>query len=327
MKLGILTSFTNGDENYIKACEEMGVEYELLDFKSSNWIEEITASNCDGYLVRPAFQKETWKQLYNERLYILNEIMKKPIYPSLREILLYENKKMMAYWLESNNISHPQTNIFYDKSEALSYLNTCKNYPLVFKTNIGSAAIGVKFVNKRRARSIVNKIFTKYFFYNRGYTKWHKTKFIVSYPHMDDKQYNYVIFQEKINVLFEWRMIKIGESFFGHQKLIKGDFHSGSDRVGWIQPPKKLLDFVKEVCEKGNFSSMDVDIFEDVEGNFYVNELQTIFGSYDKSQMYIEGVPGRYIYKNDDWVFEEGYFNTNGSCNLRVDDFIKKLER
>ena len=42
--------------------------------------------------------------------------------------------------------------------------------------------------------------------------------------------------------------------------------------------------------------------------------------------MYIDGKPGRYRYFNNEWVFEEGYFNQNGSMNLRVEDFIRILK-
>lgn len=70
---------------------------------------------------------------------------------------------------------------------------------------------------------------------------------------------------------------------------------------------------------------MNLDIFETFEGEYYVNELQTMFGSFNISQMYIDGKPGRFKYLNNEWIFEEGYFNQNASMNLRVEDFIKIL--
>ena len=326
MKLGILNEFTNEHKYYIKACEDLGVEYEVIDFISSNWIENIEKSNCDGFLVRPSYKSEVMKKMYDEKLYILNNVLNKPIYPSYKEIFIYENKKNMAYFLEASKIPHAKTWVFYNKEEAEKFLDNYDKFPLIFKTNIGSAAVGVKFINsKSQAKSLVNKLFTKMKFVNFGYTKWSKSRYGVSYPIMDDKQYNFIIFQEAIDVKVEWRMIKIGESYFGHQKLSNGKFHSGSGLVGWVKPPVELLNMVKDICDKGNFSSMDVDIFEDNNGNYYVNELQTVFGSYDNSQMYIDGKPGRFKFVDGEWIFEEGYFNQNGSYNLRVEDFINKL--
>ena len=328
MKLGIFNEFDGLEKNYVKACEELKVDYEIIDILSSNWVENVMNSDCDGYLVRPSYQKEVWKTMYDEKLYYISKVLNRKIYPSYDELKLYENKKNMSYWLEINKISHPKTWVFYTKKEAVEFVGQYNQYPLVFKTNIGSAGIGVSFIkNKKGALRLIEKVFTKWRFWNRGYLKWYKTRFKIKYPIMDDKQYNYVIFQEKIDVKYEWRIIKIGESYFGHQKLAKGGYHSGSGLVGWVAPPINLLEFAKKICDIGNFNSMDIDVFEGYDGNYYVNELQTVFGSYNDSQMYIDGVPGRYIFKESKWVFEEGKFNRNGSFNLRVNDFINLLSK
>lgn len=327
MKLGILNEFLACEKEYIKACEDLGVDYEVIDFISNDWIENIEKSNCDIYLVRPSYMKQVWKTMYDERLYFLHHVMKKRIYPSYEEIFLYENKKNMNYWLETHKIPHPKTWVFYDKKEATEFINKYEGYPLVFKTNFGSSAIGVEYVHsKRAALRLVNRLFTKWKFFNRGYTKWYKTRFKVSYPLMDDKQYNFIILQERIDVKHEWRLIHVGGSYFGHQKLIHNGFHSGGGEMGWADPPEALLNLTKRICELGDFSSMNVDIFEDTAGNYYVNELQSLFGSNHPSQMYVDGKPGRYLHIDDAWVFEEGIFNTNGCYDLRVKDVLKKLE-
>lgn len=327
MKLGILTNFCEDYYNYIEACKELKVEYKVIDITSTNWIKNIQEADCDGFLVRPNHVKQVWKSMDDEKLYFIEKILNKKIYPSYLECFIYENKKNMSYWLDINNVNHAKTYVFYKKDEALDFLKKTK-YPLVFKPNIASAGTGIKFIeNKKQGIALANKIFTKFKFINFGYTKWIKTKYGISYPQLDDKQFNFMIIQEKINVKYEWRIIKIGESYFGHQKLEKNGLHSGSGEVGWENPSKDLLNLVKKICEIGNFSSMAVDIFEDTEGKYFVNELQTIFGSYNPSQMYINGRPGRYRYINNSWKFEEGYFNQNYSCNLRVKDFINQLSR
>jgi hypothetical protein len=73
---------------------------------------------------------------------------------------------------------------------------------------------------------------------------------------------------------------------------------------------------------------MCVDVFEDRDGNYFVNELQSVFGSYNPSQMYIDGKPGRFRQdsRSGGWDFEEGYFNGNGSCTLRVQHLLSLLE-
>lgn len=326
MKLGILNEFLGLEENYIKACEDLRVDYEVIDIISNNWIDNIIKSKCDGFLVRPSYKNAEWKKMYDEKLYFISEILKKPLYPDYYSLFLYENKRNMSYFLRINNLPMPKTWVFYNKIEALNFLDKYDDFPIIFKPNVGSAALGIKFLNKKQAKKLVKKIFTKWGFFNRGFTKWVKTKYKIKYPLMDDKQFNNILFQEKLDVKWEWRIIRLGDSFFGHQKLAKGKFHSGSGKVGWVKPPNKLLDLVKDITDKNNFRSMDIDIFETNDGNYYINELQAIFGSYLNSQMYVNGKPGRMIYK-DKWVFEEGIYNTNGSCDLRVKDFVEILKK
>ena len=42
--------------------------------------------------------------------------------------------------------------------------------------------------------------------------------------------------------------------------------------------------------------------------------------------MKIDDVPGRYVYKNGEFVFEKGEFNTFGSNRLKIEHFIQMLE-
>jgi len=313
----------------VRACEDLQIEYDVIDLISTNWVENIQNSGCDGFLVKPPGRRDAWKRMYDEKLYFVENIMKRIIYPSYDEIFLYENKRVMSYWLEVNNISKPQTWVFYDKHEALQFIENYLEYPLLFKANIASGSIGIEILkNQKQAKKLIEKVFTKYNFFSRGYTKWGRKKNI-PYPMLDDKQRDNVLFQRMIDVKYEWRGVKIGESYFAHKKLAgTSGFHSGSGKANYDNPPLEVMEFLKKVCDIGSFRSMNVDFFEDINGDFYVNELQTFFGSKIKPyQMCVDGKPGRYLYVNGQWVFEEGMFNQNNSCNLRVLDLIDIIEK
>jgi hypothetical protein len=239
--------------------------------------------------------------------------------------------RISARWpISFNSTTYPRRRriFFYDEAEALAFVRTSA-YPLVFKTHLGAQARGVEILkNERQAASLIRQVF------RRGYYRRVRTTLrgILKKPiylpyYFFDSEYKVIILQEFLPNCKEWRMIRIGKSYFGHQKLQSGNFHSGSGLVGWETPPRRLLDFVKGVCDVGKFWSMDLDIFEDPDGNYYVNELQAVFASYDNSQMYIDGKPGRFLYNesNDQWDFEEGYFNRNGSNNLRVEHLLDIL--
>ena len=323
IKLGILKGYTSIYNQYILSCKDLGIKYEVIDILSDNWINKIKSSSCDGFLCGPPCEFQEWKTIYDERLYILNKVLNRQIYPSFNELYIYENKRMMSYWLEVHGFPHPETYIICKKSDYINFLKSNRAYPLIFKTNVGSASSGVKIIrNKQSAKKYTNEIFG---IFNPHLALGHLNfiqgkKFL--FPSFGSIQKHYLIIQKFEDIKWEWRIIKIDDSYFGHQKLLKGNFASGSRLVGWQNPPEELLLLVKDICETGNFKSMAVDIFETEDGRFLVNELQSIFGSYDDVQMYINGRPGRYIYIDEEFHFEEGFFNNFRSYLLRVRHFV-----
>ncbi len=326
IKLGVFTAFRNMHKYYIKSCEELGIKYEVIDIIGDNWLEEVLNSDCDGFLCRPPSKFQERKSMFDERLYLVNKWLNKPIYPSYDELLIYENKKMMSYFFKIHNIPHTKTNIFYRKKDCLEFIKNT-NFPLVFKTNIGSTAKGVKIVkSKLAAKVITNKVFgllnSKL---SRGYTPQTTGK-IIPFSAVGSNQKHYLIFQDFEKIKWEWRIIKIDNFYFGRKKLLKGNFASGSDLAGFDNPPKDLLLLTKKICDLGNFNSMAADIFETEDNRFLVNELQSIFGCKNPYQMCIDGKPGRYILEGEKFVFEKGKFNIYDIYTMRVKHFIKLLK-
>lgn len=329
MKLGIFTSFDNGHEKYINSAKDLKIEYEIIDILSSDWIKNVEKSDCEGFLCSSTSDFQERKSILDERYFFISQIMKKHIYPSYVELYIHENKRNMAAWLEIENFPHVETKIFLSEGKANLYFDECK-YPLVFKANLGAGSSKVRIIKtKFQAKQFAKRVFP-YKRWNKGNIgKIYFSKFLglKIKPDFANAQRFYLIVQEYKRINHEWRIIKIGDSYFGHQKLLKGEFASGSDLVGWVDPPKKLLDLVREVCMRGNFYSMAMDVFETANGEFFINELQSSFGSYNDSQMYINGKPGRYLFVDGDYIFEEGYFNTHGSCMLRVEHFVNLLNK
>ncbi|CAJ1807339.1 hypothetical protein FICEBENF_01574 [Aeromonas hydrophila] len=70
---------------------------------------------------------------------------------------------------------------------------------------------------------------------------------------------------------------------------------------------------------------MTLDVFETIDGEFYVNEMQAIIGAYRPYQMKVDGKPGRFILDDGEFHFEEGIHCQNACWNPRVEDFIKML--
>lgn len=333
MKIGIFTSFqgTKVPQQAVQSCKELGVDYKIVDITSSNWMQNLKdADDCDGFFCPSTCISQELKTIQDERYYFASQIMHRPIYPSFTGLYIHESKRNMAAWLELYGYPHAKTRVFTSRQEALEYLEHC-SYPVVTKSNVGAGASKVMILkSKFKAKHIAKCCLTDSRFWFRKSGWAYPMKFMHSWiPSVKDtrnRQKDYFIVQDYVkDVQHEWRILKIGDSYFGHQKLLKGEFASGSGLVGWVAPPTQLLDLVRDICEKGEFPCMDVDIFETKDGQYVINELQTFFGSYADYQLIVDGKHGRYVYKNKKYVFEEGDFNVLGSTKLKIEHFISIL--
>lgn len=325
MKIGVLKGYIDW-YSYVLACQELHIDYEIIDILASNWLQNLQKANVDGFLSRPPCRFQEWKTIYDERLFFIYKYLNKPLYPNFNSLYIYENKRNMASFLEFYNIPHAKTWVFIDKKEAIQHLKQM-DFPVVLKSNIGAGGTEVSIIHSYwNARYKIQKIFgSKEGMFCQGLSSvlW---KFGIPFFLTGTAQKHYLLVQEFHKIKWEWRILKIGNSYFGHQKLLKGNKASGSGLVGWIKPPEELLYMAKDICDKGCFEVMDIDIFETIDGEYLVNELQAVFGSYLPYQMCIDGKPGRYVYSDrEGFVFEEGEFNRLNSKLLYVQDFVEKM--
>jgi glutathione synthase/RimK-type ligase-like ATP-grasp enzyme len=322
---------------WIRACEQYKEKnsFRVVNLTSDNWFEEIRSEPFDILLAKPGGVTSLFKQLYDERIYILGKVLQYIIYPSPDEIFIYENKRLLSFWLKANEIPHPVTHVFYNIAEAEQFLKR-GTYPVIGKVNIGASGSGVIILkDENEAIEYLKQIFSdkgarrrhgpnlniggwgkRAFFYLKNPSSL-SSKIELYKTIGRDIQKDFVIFQEYIPHSFEWRVVRIGDSFFAHKKLKSGDKASGALLKSYCDPPSALLDYVKEITDRHNFFSQAVDIFESDRG-YLVNEMQCIFGQSDPHQMIVNGKPGRYIFSDAKWIFEEGDFNSNESYDARV---------
>lgn len=317
------------------SCQKANVVYDIIDLMVHDWYEKCLNKEYDCYLLKPPGEIQRFKDMYNERVYILSEVLGKFVYPSYNEIFIHENKKLLAYYLKANGIPHPETNVFYRLEEAMAFAENTK-YPIVAKTSIGASGTGVTIVKesnslKKYIRQAFGKGIKRRFGPNRNTgnirswtskacanPSWALKKIKKYFDLYTDAQKGFVIFQEYIPHDYEWRIVKIGDSFFGHKKIKKGDKASGTKGIEYVRPPEALLNFSRDLCLVHHFNSMAIDLFEHPNKGYVVNELQTIFGHVQDHILEVDGKPGRYLFKSGYWIFEAGNFNTNESYDLRL---------
>jgi len=339
--VGILRNANpDSKQDWTEACRDYGVKYSVIDLSAWDWMLSIQSADFDFFVYQPEGLNEGLKTQFDERLYVLNKLMGKKIYPSYEECILYENKKMLSYYLEAKKIPHPKTHVFYRFHEARSFVSST-TYPLVAKTSIGAAGTGVRILNNyTEALYYIRKAF-----YGRGIRRrfgpnpnlgnpksWliktlHDPRFFAKRLKMylsieANAQRGYVIFQEYIPHEYEWRLVKIDDSFFAHKKLKVGQKASGGKKKEFGMPPKELMDYFDSLCIENGFDSVDIDVFE--RGDEYlVNEIQCVFGVPYKYLLKIEDQIGRLVKAGADWKFEPGDFAKNSCCNLRLKKALK----
>jgi len=311
--LGIIEEPSLYHRHYIRACQEMRISYRVLNLLADDWLGRFQNSACDAFLVWPGCSGTAVKESFDTRLRILEQEMGYLLFPSARECWLTEHKPRLRDWLQAHGLPHPRTWVLLDPAEALAFCRTAP-LPLVVKTATGASGSGVSIVRSRRALfSLARR------FFGRGvristFDPW-------------DTQKGYFLAQEYLEGVEEWRMVRIGDSFFGHPKSRGANgMHSGSGRCEWRTPPHAMLDLLRRVTDTGNFRSMDVDLFVTPGGDLLVNECQTVFGcSVATTQMIVDGKEGRYLWKDGAWVFDEGGYCRNHLCNLRIEFLLKML--
>ncbi|OXU15571.1 ATP-grasp domain-containing protein [Sedimentisphaera salicampi] len=311
---GIVEDKMQYHKYYIAACRELNLSYRVLSILDSDWVREFSNCGCDAFLVWPTIMPTSLKEAFDYRLYILEKEMGKMVFPSWKECWLTEHKPRLRDWLEANSIPHPKTWVFYNKNEALKFAEISE-FPVVVKTATGAAASGVSVVqNKFELIKIIKLAF------GRGLRPR-------SYP-PNDRQRGFIYIQKYYPNVKEWRMVRVGGSFFGYRKESGNNgINSGSKAWSWLKPKQELLDLTRKITQVGNFDSMDVDIFVTEQGDILVNECQTVFGcTTPATQMKVDGKPARYTYQNGSWVLEEGDFCRNHMCNLRVKHLAEFLQ-
>lgn len=304
--IGLIAS-TGGEHlpRLLQAAELLGLEAEVFDPASAEFHQRLRQGRARILFCRPDHRTNQQRQMFWEKTLPLYDLPHLRLFPGPLALRLYESKRELAYFLAINGIAHPKTRIFYTEDEALAFARDCP-LPQVFKTSTGSAGTGVEILRSRSALvALIRQMF------RRHYLKR-------ALPDPRDLDYGYVLLQEFIAPLREFRVIKVGRSWFGFEKLpeARRGLRSGSGRFDWTPPGPELLEFCADLAARFGFSTLSFDIFQTEDGRFLVNELQAWFGSSHPAQLYHQGVAGRYLRAGGAWVFQPGAFSQGRSLPL-----------
>jgi hypothetical protein len=304
--VGILSDVAHRHRWYLHACHDLGVNYLVVDPRGDDWYQQLSAAEVATVFVWPTIAAPSEKAMWDERVRLLADVAGLQVYPDAMSLWLYEGKGRIAEWLRIHGYPQVVTHVFHDRDHALSFVQGA-GLPLVYKTDQGAAASGVRVIRSRgEGRRLVRAAFGP------------GVRLIGRNHHVRHR--GSVLFQEFVDVKAEWRLIRVGDAYFCKQKAVVGEFFSGSGAIDWAAPPPALLEATAQLTERHGFRCLNVDWFETSDGAFFINELHALWGN---KPLGASPHKGRHIRDGAGaWSFEPGVFDSNQFCNLRVLDAL-----
>lgn len=270
-------------ENYFK---QKKIDVKRLNLLAPNALEQV--KDCDGVVWRWEHNPDH-KQSAQKILFAIEKCLNIPVFPDFNTAWHYDEKIYQYYVLQAFNAPLPNTWLFWDRNQALSWIDEVQ-LPIVFKLSSGAGSSNVlKIESKQKGISLINQLFLEGIFpYTMNEYKPHliprnirdfksifersyegiKYAITGKYPKFDSifwkSEHNYAYFQEFLpDNAYDTRITIIGDSAFGFRRMNReNDFRaSGSGNIDY-SPEKidlSMIDIAFSLSEQGKFQSMSYD--------------------------------------------------------------------
>jgi glutathione synthase/RimK-type ligase-like ATP-grasp enzyme len=304
--IGVTVSPQHSDSAALrKAASELGGRVTFFDPDDPDWPQLVRSSGCDGHIVRLRHGTTLQRSLDENRLTLLH-LEGIPAWPTPLEAYLYEDKARLAWLLQARGVPHVPTTLFAREEDALAFLERT-SFPLVVKTRVGASGSGVERLDDLRSAHA----YARHAFRGRPHRQGGDHR---------DADWGYLVVQPYREGAAEHRVVKLGDSFAAHGKVLGQNAwrYSGSGVRNWELPGWHVLDAGREAAERLGLQCAAIDFLETPEHGLEVLEVQTFFLGFRVSQMDVEGVPGIARWTGESWRFEAGTYNVHGGHALRL---------
>ena len=334
MKIGIQSNPRGFAKKWIEYCEEFNIDYKLIDVYKNDVITQL--KDCDAFMWHTDHLSRKDYQVA-KRLLTAVEHSGKICFPSIYENWHYDDKVAQKYLLEAIDAPLIPSYVFYDKKEALEWVEKT-SWPKVFKLTGGAGSSNVKLIkDKLQAKKIIQKSFGKghsifdqrKYFLDEQISKYKKHKSIVSLAKgllhlrkplnkewVNHIEKDYVYFQEFMpSNKYDSRIIVINQNkVFGYKRFNREkDFRaSGSGNFEHFHPnnvDERVLKIALEVSRKLKMNSIAYDFIYDENKNPIIIEITYAYGTkgankspgyWDENLIWHEGILDKFQY----WMVE-----------------------
>lgn len=332
MKIAIHHRSGSFSDRWIAYCKRENIPFKIVNCFDTNIVAQL--EDCDALLWHhhQGYFKDV---LVAKKILFALEHAGIQVFPNFKTNWHFDDKVAQKYLLEAIEAPLVPSYVFYDKKEALEWVDNTI-YPKVFKLTGGAGAANVKLVRtKSEARKLINKAFGKgYSQFNRwghlkdrykkyksgrdtllGVVKGVGRLFIpTEYTKMQSRERGYVYFQEFIpNNTFDIRVIIAKDKAFALKRMTReNDFRaSGSGKIIYdkSQIDERCIIQSFETSKKLDTQSVAFDFVFDKDNNPLIIEISYGFaieayddcpGYWDSSLIWHEG---RFI--PQDWMVEQ----------------------
>lgn len=147
---------------YKDSLKQTGAKVIALDLFNPGWAGRL--KKVDHQIDFYVWHSDTWEENYrkiHDRVYFIEKILKKPVFPDLNQYYAYNDKIKQKEIFDFLKIPRLQTHIALEKEKALQIINKM-TYPAVIKDAYSACGEAVFKINsKTEAKKIVEKIFSR----------------------------------------------------------------------------------------------------------------------------------------------------------------------
>lgn len=336
MKIAIHHRKESFSEHWIEYCKKNNIQYKVVNAYSSDIIKQV--KDCDIFMWH--HHHDDYKDtLAAKRILFALQHSGLKVFPDFKTGWHFDDKIAQKYLLEAIEAPLIPSFIFYDKKNALTWINQTE-FPKVFKLKGGSGARNVQLVkNRLEGKKIINKAFSSGFSQTKKIEQLRERirkfrtgkaniKSVIKgvgrlliptqFSKMQGKEKGYAYFQEFIpNNKFDIRLIIIGNRAYGMKRIVReNDFRaSGSKNFVYDKLDPKVIKIAFEVSRKLGISCLAFDFVYSVGNKPLIVEISYGYGT--------EGSSKCKGYWDDNLNWYKGEFNPFG---WMVEDLISKTK-
>ena len=281
-------------------CEENSLPFKIVSCYDDDVLKHLEGCTALLWNVNNFNYKD---QLMSKYLVKSLENRNIRVFPDYATLWHYDDKVAQKYLLESINAPLVKTYVFYDRAEALNWLNDAE-FPKVFKLRKGSGSKNVVLVkSKRHAKKLIRAAFGKGFptldmtsILKERYRKFKlgKESFVgllkgivrifigTPFKNMSSNEKGYVYFQDFLpDNDFDQRIIVIGEKAFALKRMVRENDFRASGSGNFIYKKEEFdeecIKIAFDINKKLKFQCMTYDFMYDTKKRPMIGEISFAF--------------------------------------------------